>query len=320
VETTSCCANLPIHLQSGNNISVPGSERENFNVADMYFASNGYMKLFEIPIIDGSNFTEDPSITNEIMVSRSFVKKMEQMEGWTDGAVGKAVLITEHSNGPNDIFTICGVYDDYLIGSYEGQDTRPSIQFYGGDSMESTNAYMSMDWLLIKFKEITPENIASVNKIIKEAYPDGNEHVTLYSNEVVDMYKKSLEVKNSIAIAGVIVLLITLIGLIGYTEDEINRRRSEIAMRKINGASLLEILKLFYTNVLKIAIPAVIVGGMGAYFASESMLKLYTKKIELSWWIFASSLFLILLLISVVILVKTYNAANANPIKNIRTN
>lgn len=318
VELTSSCANLPIHWPSGNNIMLPDDEKEYFNVADMYFAGNDYFKLLNIPIVDGRNFTEDPSVTNEVMVNRTFVKKMEMAAGWKDGAIGKSILVTEHSQAATDIFTICGVYDDYLIGSYSGNDTRPSVQFYSG-AMESENQYRNMDWLLIKLKEVNQQNIAAIDKIIKDANPEGNAHVTLYSTEIVEMYSDSQKVKNSIMIAGIIVLLITLIGLMGYTQDEINRRRSEIAVRKINGATLMEILSLFLNKVMKLTLPAVIIGCASAYFVSDSMLELYSKKIELSWWIFGVSGVLVLMLVCAVVVLKTYKAASANPIKNLRT-
>lgn len=319
VEQTTSCSNLPIHWPSGNNVMLPGDEREYFNVADMYFAKDDYFSFLDIPIVDGRNFTEDPGVTNEVMVSRSFVKKMEEMAGWTDGAIGKSILISEHSQSANDIFTICGVYEDYLIGSYSGQDKRPSVQFYGGNQIECESEYKQTDWLLIKLREVTPQNIAAIQKIVNEANPNGGANVTLYSSEVLDMYKESRKVKNSVMIAGLIVLLITMIGLLGYTQDEINRRRSEIAIRKINGATVAELLQLFLSGVLKMALPAVIVGSVTAYFVATMMLDLYSKKIVLSWWIFTSCALIVVVLVSAVVVMKTYRAANANPVKNLKT-
>lgn len=315
VEMVSSCNNLPIEWASGNNITLPGEEKEYFNVADMYSAGNGYFKLMEIPIIEGRNFTEEPNSSHQVMVSKSFVKKMEEMAGWKDGAVGKQILITEHSQMPTDIFTICGVYDDYLIGSYQAQDARPSVQFYGGEVMENSQ----MDWLLIKLKEVTPQNIAAIESIIKGANPDGEASVISYANEMVHLYKESRRMKDSIMIAGAVVLLITLMGLLGYIQDEINRRRSEIAVRKINGATVPELLQLFLNNVLKLALPATIAGSVGAYFATGFMLELYSKQIVLSWWIFALCSIAILLLVSTIVAIRTYAAANANPVTNLKS-
>lgn len=319
VEMVTSCSELPLGHPSGNSVKLIGDDREYFNIADMYFVGDDYFELFEIPIIDGRNFTQGSEVTREIMVSRSFVEKMEQMSLWSDGAVGKSILITEHSQGADESFTICGVYEDYLIGSHASMDTRPSVQFYGGADMEHENSYYSRDMLVIKLREVTPQNVEAISQIINGVNPEALSPVLYYSNEMVALYDDSLNVRNIILVSGFIMLFITLMGLLGYTQDEINRRRSEIAIRKINGAALWEMLRLFVVNVLKWAIPATVLGSVCAYVASEAMLELYALKIALSWWIFTLCGIFVLLLISAVVFLKSYSAINTNPVKNLRT-
>ena len=75
----------------------------------------------------------------------------ESVHDWRDGAVGKQILVTEHSGANNDEpFTICGVYDDIRIGTIQEEDERPSILFYSSDPKES-------NYLLLKFHHMTPE-------------------------------------------------------------------------------------------------------------------------------------------------------------------
>lgn len=95
---------------AGNNIMLPGSDWECFNVADQYAVGGGFLELMEIPLVDGRFFTEDVSGSTEIMVSRSFVERMKDFADWTDGPVGKMISITGHE--PCD-YTICGVYENY---------------------------------------------------------------------------------------------------------------------------------------------------------------------------------------------------------------
>ena len=54
---------------------------------------------------------------------------------------------------------------------------------------------------------------------------------------------------------GIVTLIITLIGLIGYINDETNRRGKEIAVRKINGATEVNILSLMTRDVAWMALP-----------------------------------------------------------------
>lgn len=148
VDKVSACYDLPISGMSGNNVSLPGDDRELFNIADMYWVKDDFFSLMEIPVIEGEVFRSDGSASNKVMVSRSFVEKMEQVAGWTGSAIGKNIIITEHSQN-GEPFTICGVYEDVCIGSTGNPDTRPTALFY--------DRYAPM--ILIKFHEMSPENI-----------------------------------------------------------------------------------------------------------------------------------------------------------------
>ena len=108
VDKVSACYDLPISGMSGNNVSLPGDDRELFNIADMYWVKDDFFSLMEIPVIEGEVFRSNGSASNKVMVSRSFVEKMEQVAGWTGSAIGKNVIITEHSQN-GEPFTICGV-------------------------------------------------------------------------------------------------------------------------------------------------------------------------------------------------------------------
>lgn len=81
VDKVSACYDLPISGMSGNNVSLPGDDRELFNIADMYWVKDDFFSLMEIPVIEGEVFRSDGSASNKVMVSRSFVEKMEQVAG-----------------------------------------------------------------------------------------------------------------------------------------------------------------------------------------------------------------------------------------------
>ena len=73
VDKVSACYDLPISGMSGNNVSLPGDDRELFNIADMYWVKDDFFSLMEIPVIEGEVFRSDGSASNKVMVSRSFV-------------------------------------------------------------------------------------------------------------------------------------------------------------------------------------------------------------------------------------------------------
>ena len=75
-----------------------------------------------------------PETIQEVAVSRKFVEKMKEFADWKDGAIGKEIYVTEHSDssGMNQgILTITGVYEDYRIGLLTRNDERPQHPVYG---------------------------------------------------------------------------------------------------------------------------------------------------------------------------------------------
>lgn len=295
---------------SGNNIYLPGDDRELFNIADMYWVGNGYLKLMEIPVIDGRSFEENVVSSHEVMVSRSFVKKMETVAGWKGSPVGKEIIVTEHSKGNTDAFTICGVYEDFRLGTIGATDERPTVMFY---------RYRPSHMLMVKFHELTYESMQQVAATLKQLMPDKEVVLRAYRTEMVDRYQESRRFRDAVMIGGIITLLISLIGLVGYTEDEVSRRRAEVAVRQVNGATLKDVLRLFLRDVLRIALPALIMGGCISFVVARKWQEQFTEKIPLSWYIFIGCGCVVLAVILVVVGIRVYKASRENPVDCLRS-
>lgn len=310
VEAVSSCSQLFFTWPSGNNVLLPGDEREYFNIADLYSVGNGYFEMMEIPVIAGRTFDENRPASHEVMVSRRFVEKMSLMAGWNNEAVGKSILITEHSHTPTDLYTICGVYEDVRLSTISDEDMRPSVMFY--------NTRPSV-YLLIKFHRFTPEARDKVAAKLQAMLPDKNIVVYSWQAEMAGLYRDARQFRDSVLIGGLITLLISLIGLIGYTNDEINRRRAEVAVRKVNGATFPDIIKLFLKEILKIALPALIIGCTIAYFTARKWQEQFSDKVPLSWYVFLGCACGVLALILCIVFFNVYRAANENPVDCLKS-
>lgn len=308
IDKVSACYDLPISRMSGNNVYLPGNERELFNIADMYWVKDDFFSLMEIPVIDGEVFRSDGSAANKVMVSRSFVKKMEQLVGWTGSAVGKSVVITEHSQN-GEPFIICGVYEDICIGSTGNPDTRPSALFY--------DRYAPM--ILLKFHEMSPDNMKKAQKVLEEVMPDRNVTVTAYYMDMIDLYKDSRTFRDAVMIGGIVTLIIALVGLLGYTSDETNRRGREIAIRKVNGATAWDILRMISQDISYIAVPAIVIGIAAAYYSGTGWLEKFTEKASFGFFFFLSGAVVIYLLIVACVLYRAWAVSNANPVDRLKS-
>lgn len=317
VEAAELTYVTPLASASGNNITLPGDDRELFNVADEYGATEGFFNMMGFRLVEGSA----PKGPNDVAVSKSFVTKMAAFANWSDGAVGKIVGITEHGQ-----VTICGVYEDYVIGDVTDMDDRPSVRFCWNRDFytEADKDVDKYDWsglmhtIVIKLSEVTPASMRKVEKTIKEVAPDSDAEVKSYSETLVNMYDSTKQMKRTYELGSLFALLIAVIGLISYVRDENFRRSAEIAVRKINGAQSSEIVSMLVTDILKVAVFAVIVGDTAAWLVAHYWLQQFAVKIALNPLFFIAADIIVLAIIVSVIVIGSLRIAHTNPVESLK--
>ena len=317
VEAAELTYTMPFEKASGNNVYLPGDDRELFNIADEYGASEGFFDMMGFRLVEGSV----PKGPNDVAVSKSFVTKMAAFADWSDGAVGKIVNISEH-----DQVTICGVYEDYVIGDVTDMDERPSVRFCWNRDFytEADKDVDKYDWsglmhtIVIKLSEVTPAAMRKVEKTIREVAPDSDAEVKAYSETLVNMYDSTKQMKRTYELGALFALLIAVIGLISYVRDENYRRSAEIAVRKVNGAQSSEIVSMLVTDILKVAVFAVIIGDAGAWLVAHYWLQQFPVKIVLNPLFFIAADIIVLAIIVSVIVIGSLRIAHTNPVESLK--
>lgn len=317
VEAAELTYTLPFEKASGNNVYLPGDDRELFNIADECGASEGFFDMMGFRLVEGSV----PKGPNDVAVSKSFVTKMAAFADWSDGAVGKIVNISEHGQ-----VTICGVYEDYVIGDVTDMDERPSVRFCWNRDFytEADKDVDKYDWsglmhtIVIKLSEVTPAAMRKVEKTIREVAPDSDAEVKAYSETLVNMYDSTKQMKRTYELGALFALLIAVIGLISYVRDENFRRSAEIAVRKVNGAQSSEIVSMLVTDILKVAVFAVIVGDTAAWLVAHYWLQQFAVKIALNPLFFIAADIIVLAIIVSVIVIGSLRIAHTNPVESLK--
>ncbi|MBE6218164.1 MAG: FtsX-like permease family protein [Bacteroidales bacterium] len=303
---------FPAGGASGNNVFLSGGQyMELFNVADQYEGTDGFFEILEIPFIDG----RAPRSNDEVAVSRSFVEKMMDFQDWSDGAVGKHILITEHSETDNQTFTVSGVYEDYRIGTMNASDPRPSVKFWEDGNAE--NSY-SMPLVMIKLNKVNQDIIGRIQRIVDELYPERRLEIVSFKEEIRGLYSEDRKMRNTIMIGCIFSVLIALFGLIGYIRDESVRRSKEMAVRKINGASTKEIMNIFIKDVFKLILIAVVIGDIGAWLAAEGWLRQFAEKITLTPWYFLATDIIVMALIIGAVILNCLRISRSNPVESLK--
>ena len=113
--------------------------------------------------------------------------------------------------------------------------------------------------------------------------------------------------------------MIALIGLVGYTADEVMRRSREIAIRKVAGTPASSIVRMFCIDILKIALPSLVAGGVVSLIVGRRWLSQFSSQVSLSPAVtFVCVAALVLLVLSVTAL-NSLNVARSNPVEHLRS-
>ena len=308
----AACNNLPYQGSSGDNVYIPGDDRELFNIADQYGCSVGFYDLMGIRFLEG----RAPENELEIVVDDKFVERMADFTDWSDGAVGKQVFVTGHAPVSEDdgipfYYTISGVYKSYLIGSLVWKDPRPSAWFYGEVGSED----YWMPYLLFK---VRPESLPKVRESLSRALEGKEIDIISYEEQMRAAYDDVKKVRNTMALGAVFSLLIALMGLIGFIRDESLRRSKEMAVRKINGASSRDVLGVFATGILKLSAIMAALSCVGAFFVADKLLEMFAEKVSLNPLYFIGGALLVLLIVLGVVVLNCLRIARANPVESLK--
>ena len=312
VKDCSSTFNVPLdgYDRSGNMIGVPGDDKKTFNIMEMSGVDDNFFKMMNIPIVQGSFFTERNDSCRQVIIDERGAEKLIKTWHWKDGVVGKQITCTGHDE---NIFTICGVSKNIRWGAAEtggdGMNGFPDLYFYSAKT-----AY----YMLVKFKELKDESLSELQSKVQAMYPNNKVIVKSYASELANQYASQLNFRNGILVAGIVTMIIALFGLVGYTSDEVNRRRKEIAIRKVNGAKVKDILRIFLKDIMKIALPCIIVGDLGAWLIARQWLMSFSEKITMTPLLFIGVTIILLVIIGLSVIINCYKVANSNPVKYLK--
>lgn len=309
VEDVTTCFDLPAFSESGDIVFRPGTDEAVVHFQDLYGSNANFVSVMDMKVIEGEAFDESFSDSMQlVMVSRQMATELANVFEWKDGVVGKKLDIGGH--GTMDPFTVVGVYEDIRIGQISDEGMYNSAIFF------TKNAERN---LVIKFHQRDADNLAHINNVIKEFLPDRDINLIDYRAGLTKLYETSRVFRDSVMAGGIISLIIALVGLIGYISDETNRRGKEIAVRKINGATEKDILRLISSDVAWMALPAILIGAAASWFAAEKWLQQFSEKIPVNPGIFLVGSFVMLIVILTTVIYRTWLVANSNPVISLKS-
>ena len=116
-----------------------------------------------------------------------------------------------------------------------------------------------------------------------------------------------------------VAILIAVFGAYSIITLTCRRRRKEIAIRKVNGATVREIMRLFLREYLLITLVACMVSFPAGVLVMQRWLEQYTRRVSMEWWLFAALLLLMVLLVLASVLFQVVRAARENPSEVVKS-
>ncbi len=313
VEGVSTADRDPSYPGSGNNMWTEGQDENQVNIAEMEYLNPNFFEVMGIKFLQGRTFSENAdSSINEVVVDERMIEVLHKYFGETDtDIIGKHLYITghEHLSIP---FTIVGVIGNVHRGGFENERVDIRAAAYFPSKSARGNVF-------VRFSELTTENLNEVQKVIDSFCDTGDIYITPYKIRIDSKRSDIKKFGTSVMLVGFITILIALVGLIGYVADEVNRRSKEIAIRKVNGTPSKKIVRLFCIDVLKVALPSLLLGGAAAMIVGQRWLSQFTDRVSLSPLSMIACLLLLLVLIMAVVIINTLRVARSNPIDHLRS-
>jgi putative ABC transport system permease protein len=263
-----------------------------------------YFETLGVPLVKGRAFSAaypGDSVAS-VMVNESFVKKA----GWTD-PIGKEVDFFYR----NHKYRVIGVVKDFhyesLLGEIRPQLYTKDPQFqYGQVFARLETAQLS-------------QAVTSVEMLFKQQFPLVPWQYIFKDEENRNQYASEQRWKQIIGFGAILTILISCFGLFGLATLSAEKRRKEIGIRKVLGASAGSVAGKLSVDFLKLVLLSALIALPASWWAANRWLENYPFRISLGAWIFVGALGMVLVIALATVLFQSIRAALANPVNALRS-
>lgn len=267
-----------------------------------------YLNLFELDLLAGRVHRNDT--IKELVINETF-RKLLGLES-PDEAIGKNILYGDEN------IPIVGVMADFYQRSLKTEIKPMALR---GDWHQSE--YSQFRTVHMALRDQNSENwkatIAKIENTYNAVYPGTDFRIEYLDETIQRFYNRERKISKLLNWATGLSILISCLGLLGLVIYTTERRTKEIGVRKVLGASLLQINTLLCKEFLILVAIAFLIASPIAWYGINNWLQDFTYKTNISFWIFLVSGLAMIVFALVVISIKTLHAANANPVNSLKT-
>jgi len=273
-----------------------------------FWADYDIVKTLGIEIIKGEGFSENNTEDrHSVLINEATVQQI--------GAENPLEIKFDRLPNPLDdtvMYSVKGVFKDFHFASLHANIADMVI--YPLQGLEWYSKYA-----LIK---LSTENISETIKEIKKEYTnlvtDYPFIYTFLDEDFNNLYTKEIQIKKLLLFSTIIAIIIASLGLIGLASFILNKKTKEIGIRKVMGASQIQIAKILINQFLVWIIISNIIAWPAAYYLIKKWLSNFAYHISISWITFLVVAIISMLIAIITISYHAYIASSRNPVDSLR--
>ena len=266
-----------------------------------------FAEFFGLQIVDGRDFRESDN-RNE---AGSIIPNETFMQMFPHFHVGSIM------EGHVENCELIGVVKDFNFKSLQHAMGPLVLYNWGKDGWRSFGEMYVRTAPGADFKEVSDYIKEAVCKFDPRREPHMI-NVSHLDESIEKMYRNEQSLGKLITIASFVALLIAIIGIIGLVFFETQFIRKEIAVRRVNGATVGSILKMINKKYLIMAAVSFVIAAPVAYWLMTAWRKGFAYQAPVPVWIFLVALLTVAAITLAVVTLQSWRAASANPVESLK--
>jgi putative ABC transport system permease protein len=272
---------------------------ENVLLVNYSTVDAAYLKALQYQFVEGRNFTSAITDTSAIILNRSAATAL-----LGDKPLGRKVAYP----GRRQLYTVIGVVEDFNYQSLRNAVT-PVVFFYKPDQR----------YICVRFKPGDPaQGVAVIEALWKKQYPDIPFVFTYLDETYASLYKGEVQLGITFGIFTVLALLIACLGLVGLSVYISQQRSKEISVRKVFGASIMQITLLLSREFIRLILVACLLAVPAAYYIMALWLNDFAYHISIGPWVLAQGCLIVLLAGVGAVAYQSVRASILNPAQSLK--
>jgi putative ABC transport system permease protein len=313
VSSVSIGYGFPGDAVAGDEIIVPRNGENKSQSATQLMVDYDYIKTLGLQLVAGRDFSKQMQTDKDHawIINETAVKQLGF--GTPQQALGKDLAWHPWgASNPDSLKTgkIIGVVKDFNYKSLYDKVETTVLQIFPDAAWK----------VAVKMKTAGISNtINSVKNIWNKFSPEYPLEYKFLDENFGQMYKAEDKLKSLLWIFTVIAIFVGCLGLFGLAAYTAERRKKEVGIRKVLGATTESVVMLLSKDFIKLVLISLLIASPVAWYFMNKWLQDFAYRINISWWIFAVTAIIALSIAFITVSFQAIKAAIANPVKSLRT-